>query len=217
VAALALVALLLVCKAVATAMTLGSGGSGGVFAPGLFMGATFGAGFGMVLDGLGLIPEGTTPAAYALVGMAAFIAGAMHGPLTAILMLFELTRDYTVLLPIMIAAVVATLTAQLIDRDSIYTAKLRRQGLRIGAARDYTILRRIPVSSVHLTRRLGGPVYRSDRLSKRMRLHESGHVPHFLVGDEGGLFVGMGEGHDVRMALIGREENPQLLVAEVLR
>jgi CIC family chloride channel protein len=216
-AALALVALLLVCKAAATAMTLGSGGSGGVFAPGLFMGATFGAAFGMILNGLGLIPEGATPAAYALVGMAAFIAGAMHGPLTAILMLFELTRDYTVLLPIMIAAVVATLTAQLIDRDSIYTAKLRRQGLRVGGARDYTVLRRIPVSSVHLTRLTGEPVYPSDPLSKLIQLHASKHVPEFVVVDEAGRFVGMVTGHDMRMALIDREAIPLLLVAELLR
>ncbi len=215
--ALGLVALLLVCKAGATALTLGSGGSGGVFAPGLFMGATFGAGFGMILNAMGLIPEGASPAAYALVGMAAFIAGAMHGPLTAILMLFELTRDYTVLLPIMIAAVVATLTAQLIDRDSIYTAKLRRQGLRVGGARDYTILRRIPVSSVHLTRLTGEPVYPSDPLSKLITLHASKHVPEFVVVDEAGAYVGMITGHDMRMALIDREAIPLLLVAELLR
>ncbi|MFG0284193.1 MAG: chloride channel protein [Phycisphaerales bacterium JB039] len=216
-AVLGLMAALLVGKALATALTLGSGGSGGVFAPGLFMGATFGAGFGLVLDAMGLIPHGSSPAAYALVGMAAFIAGGTHAPLTAILMLFELTRDYTVLLPIMIAAVVATMTAQLIDRDSIYTAKLRRQGLRIGATRDYTVLRRIPVSSVHITRITGEPVYPSDPLAKLIQLHASKHVPEFVVTDEGGKYVGMVTGHDMRMALIDREAIPLLLVAELLR
>src|SRR5690606_13190123 len=135
--------LLCVAKIVATSFTLGSGGSGGVFAPSLFIGASAGATFGVALQSIGLLPEGGSPAAYALVGMAAVLAGTTHAPLTAMLMLFEITRDVYVLLPIMLAAVVSTVVAQLFARDSIYSLKLRRSGVRIGVAGDWTILRRM--------------------------------------------------------------------------
>ena len=93
----------------ATTLTLASGGSGGIFAPSLFMGATAGAAFGQLLELLSLTPEGSTPASYALVGMAAVVAGTTHAPLTAILILFELSRNIYVVLPIMLAAIVSTI------------------------------------------------------------------------------------------------------------
>ena len=112
--------LLMACKMVGTSLTLGSGGSGGVFAPSLFLGATAGAAFGKALGIVGLLPEGGSPASYALVGMAAVVAGTTHAPITAILILFELTTDYKVILPIMIAAVLSTLGAKLLLREYIY-------------------------------------------------------------------------------------------------
>lgn len=213
---LLLVALTL-CKVVGTVFTLGSGGSGGVFAPSLFMGATAGGAYGAALDAAGLMPAGGSPASYALVGMAAVVAGAMHAPLTAILILFELTRDVYVLLPVMLAAVLATVTAQLADRDSIYTASLRRKGFRIGGGRDLSVLRRVPLSSVRLTPLPPEPVYPSDPLSKLVALHAYYDVPDFVVVDESGAYVGMVTGRDMRTALIDREAVPLLLVAELLR
>ncbi len=210
-------ALLLVCKVVGTAFTLGSGGSGGTFAPSLFMGAAAGGAFGVTLDAVGLLPEGSSPAAFALVGMAALVAASTHAPLTAILMLFELTRDVRVLLPIMLAAVVATVVAQLIERDSIYTSKLRQEGLRVGSARDLTILRRIPVASCQITPLPREPVYPSDPLAKLVTLHAYHSVPDFVVVDQDGAYVGMVTGNDMRAALIDREAIPLLLVAELLR
>jgi chloride channel protein, CIC family len=145
------------------------------------------------------------------------VAGAMHAPLTAILMLFELTRDAYVLLPVMLAAVVATVTAQLAEADSIYTTGLRKKGFRIGGGRDLSVLRRVPVSSVRLTPLPPEPVYPSDPLSKLVALHAYYDVPDFVVVDQAGNYVGMVTGRDMRTALIDREAVPLLLVAELLR
>lgn len=210
-------AVLVFLKTLATSFTLGSGGSGGVFAPSLFLGAVAGGAFGVALDNLGLIPEGGSPAAYALVGMAAVVAGSTHAPLTAILILFELTRDVYVLLPIMLAAVIATVVSQLINRDSVYTFKLRREGVLVGAARDLTILRRLRVSDVEPEPMPTELVYASDPVSKLITLHATYHVPDFPVVDQAGGYIGMVTGGDMRTALIDREAIPLLLVAELMR
>ena len=209
--------LALACKMIATVFTLASGGSGGVFAPSLFLGATTGAAFGLLFESIGLIPEDGSPAAYALVGMAAVVAGSTHAPLTAILMLFELTRDVYVLLPIMLAAVVATVVAQLLDRDSIYTSKLRRQGVLVGTAKDLTVLRREHAGGCDVVPLPSEAVYPSDPLSKLVALHAFHHVPDFVVVNETGSYVGMVTGADMRTALIDREAIPLLLVAELVR
>lgn len=212
-----LLVLLVVLKGVATTLTLASGGSGGVFAPSLFLGAVAGAAFGMTLEAAGLMPPGGSPAAYALVGMAAVVAGSTHAPLTAILILFELTRDVYVLLPIMVAAVIAVVVAQLIQPDSIYTYKLRRQGINVGTSLDLTILRGVTARECEITPLPSEPVYASDPLSKLITLHAHHHAPDFVVVDQEGRYVGMVTGADVRTALIDREAIPLLLVAELLR
>ncbi len=210
-------AVLVVLKMVATTLTLASGGSGGVFAPSLFLGATGGAAFGLLLERVGLMPEGGSPAAYALVGMAAVVAGSTHATLTSILILFELTRDVYVLLPIMLAATVATILATIIERDSIYSFKLRREGVLLGASRDISLLRKIPVTSVPIEPLPGDAVFASDPLGKLVSLHANYHVPDFVVVEQDGSYIGMVTGHDMRTALIDREAIPLLLVAELLR
>ena len=213
--ALGMLIVLCLCKAVATCLTLGSGGSGGVFAPSLFLGASAGAAFGVALETAGLIPADGSPAAYALVGMAAVVAGATHAPLTAILILFELTRDVYVLLPIMLAAVVATLSAQALLRDSIYSLKLRRRGVLVGSAADLTILRRLTARAVTPVPHVS--VHPQDPLSKLSELRGSYHIVDFVVTDDAGRYVGMVTGQDMRTALMEREAIPYLLVEELLR
>jgi len=211
-----LLGLLAVFKMVGTTATLASGGSGGVFAPSLFMGAAIGAAFGVGLQALGL-PGSENPAPYALVGMAALIAGTTFAPLTAILMLLELTQEPLVLLPVMLASMIATVAARVWMRDSIYTMKLRQAGVMIGTGRDLTVLRKIPVTSVHLTPLPDEPVYASDPLSKLVTLHANHRVPDFAVVDGSGHYLGMVTGADMRTALIDREAIPLLLVAELVR
>jgi chloride channel protein, CIC family len=215
--AMGVLAILMVAKVFATTFTLASGGSGGVFAPGLFTGATIGGIFGILLDKFGLIADGSSPASYALVGMAAVIAGTTFAPMTAILILFEVTREPHVLAPIMLAAIVSTAVTRKLMPDSIYTAKLRRAGVRIGTSRDMSVLRHVPVSSVDYAPLPPEPVYASDPLSKLITLHAHHNVPDFPVVDADGRYIGMVTGSDMRTALIDREAIPLLLVAELMR
>ncbi len=115
----------LAAKLLATAATVGSGAVGGVFTPTLFLGCAIGALFGGVLHLL--LPTVTSvPAAYALVGMGGFLAATTHAPLTSILMLFEMTLDYDMVLPLMLACVTAHYTAKVYRRgESIYDAALK--------------------------------------------------------------------------------------------
>lgn len=117
-------------KILATSLTLAIGGSGGVFAPSLFMGAMLGSAFGTGAHDL--LPAATASAgAYGLVGMAAVFAAAGRAPITAVLIVFELTDDYSIILPLMLAVVVATGLSRVLSEDSIYTLKLRRRGIDI--------------------------------------------------------------------------------------
>lgn len=124
--------LLMVGKMLATSLTIGIGGSGGVFAPALFIGATGGTAFGELVH-LVLPGVAASPGAYGLVGMGAAFAGATRAPITGVIVLFELTGEYSIILPLMLAVVVATLVSRVISRDTIYTAKLSRRGVDLDA------------------------------------------------------------------------------------
>src|SRR3954451_19261956 len=123
---------LLVAKMVATSLTIGIGGSGGVFAPSLFLGAMLGGAFGQTAA---LLLPGTSGAAggYALVGMAAVFAGAARAPITAVLIVFELTGEYSLILPLMFAVSLSTGIGHLLSSDNVYTAKLLRRGVDLDA------------------------------------------------------------------------------------
>lgn len=138
---------LLAAKILATCLTLGSGGSGGVFAPSLFMGATTGGAFGVLVQATGWFPD-ISPGGYALVGMAAVVAASIHAPLTAGIMLFELTRDYKVVVPIMLAGVIALAVARRLEPASIYTLKLLRRGVDIYRGQDISLLKHLQVREV---------------------------------------------------------------------
>jgi CIC family chloride channel protein len=131
---IAFLVLLLVGKLVATSLTIAIGGSGGVFAPSLFMGAALGSGFGQGLHSL-LPSVVTTPGAYGLVGMGAVFAAAARAPITAVIIIFELTGDYAIILPLMLAVVISAGLSGAVTRDTIYTLKLRRRGIDLDAAK----------------------------------------------------------------------------------
>lgn len=141
---------LIFLKLLATILTLGAGGSGGIFAPSLFMGAMLGESFGQVVNLL--FPAVTAPpGAYALVGMAAFFSGAAFAPVTAILIIFEMTGDYQIILPLMLATVLSTLVARVINRESIYTLKLSRRGVHLEQGQDIDILQGVTVGEIMTT------------------------------------------------------------------
>ena len=142
---IAFLLVLLVGKMLATSLTIGIGGSGGVFAPSLFIGAMLGSAYGQAAHGC--CRTRPRPAgAYALVGMAAVFAAAARAPITAVLIVFELTGDYRIILPLMCAIVLATALSSMLSRDTIYSLKLRRRGIDILQRKPPTLLQVLTVA-----------------------------------------------------------------------
>jgi CIC family chloride channel protein len=142
--------LLAAAKLVATSISLGGGFIGGGFAPALFVGASLGGAYG-VLAGQLLPGWGLDSGAFAMVGMAALLAGAIHAPLTAVMLLFELTNDYSIILPLMFAVTFSLLLSRGIQRDSVYTLGLVRRGIHLDRGRDVEILDSLRVDEVMQT------------------------------------------------------------------
>lgn len=125
-----LMVLLLFAKALATTASVASGSPGGVFTPSLFLGAALGGALGQLISRFGLPSSEGAVAAYALVGMAAMIAATTHAPLMATVLVFELSGDYAIVLPLLTACAIATVLSTKLHRESIYTEELRRRGSR---------------------------------------------------------------------------------------
>jgi chloride channel protein, CIC family len=129
-----LLGLLAICKALATSLSLGSGSSGGIFSPSLFMGATLGGGFAALLNAAGLPIHLSVPA-FAMVGMGAMVGGGTGAVMTAVTMIFEMTRDYSIVMPMIVAVAMSIGARRLLSRETIYTLKLVRRGRSIPKAR----------------------------------------------------------------------------------
>jgi CIC family chloride channel protein len=139
-----LLLVLVFVKIAATSLTIGSGGSGGVFAPSLFVGAMMGGIYGHVVNYL--FPHVTASSgAYSLVGMGAIVAGTTHAPITSILIIFELTDDYRIILPLMMTCILSALVASRLKKESIYTMKLIRRGIDVRAGKEVSILKSLLV------------------------------------------------------------------------
>lgn len=203
---------LVVIKVVATCLTLSSGGSGGIIAPSLFLGATAGAFLGVLLRLAGM---DVAPNVYALVGMGAVLAAVVHAPLASILILLELTQDHKIILPAMLATIIATGTARMIFRDSIYTMSLRARGVRVGTMADLTLLRRLTVEQVDLEP--ATVIGLHDPLQAALTLADQTGAGNFVVCDERKAYVGMLVARDLNTALLQREAVPLLLVEELVR
>ena len=135
-------------KAVATSLTISSGGSGGAFMPSLFMGAAVGTGFARLVQDL--TPVELETGAFAVVGMAAMFAVVGRAPLTSILIVFEVTgaRDYDLILPLMLTATLATFLGERFHRDSVYTMALRRKGIQLTRTSEVDLLDTVSVGTV---------------------------------------------------------------------
>ena len=123
----ALLALLFAMKLLATTVSLGSGASGGIFSPSLYLGATLGAVFALVV-GKVLTAAGLAAPSAAIIGMAAMVGAATGGVMTAIVMVFEMTRDYEIIVPVIVAVAVAAGVRRMLVNETIYTVKLRHRG-----------------------------------------------------------------------------------------
>ncbi len=207
---LKLLLLLLGAKMIATAFTLGSGGSGGVFAPSIYFGAMLGASTGIIANML--FPQWTaSPGAYALVGMGAMLSGVTHMPITAILMIFEFTNNYLIIPPLMIASIISVLLSNQIAKKSIETAVLESKGINIHDKREVNLLRSILVSSVMET----DPVLikRSSPFSEVITSLLSGKSHFAIVVDERDSYIGSVELNDIREHILDTESVSLTLIA----
>ncbi len=125
-----LLALLFLCKLFATTTSVGSGSSGGIFSPSLFMGATIGGAFASALIALH-VPLAINVPVFAMVGMAAMVGGGTGAAMTAVTMIFEMTRDYSIVLPMILAVALSLGVRRVLSPESIYTLKLSRRGHRV--------------------------------------------------------------------------------------
>ena len=204
---------LVVLKIAATSITIASGGSGGVFAPSLFIGATLGGFLGTVVHTL--FPAYTaTPGAYALVGMGAVASGAMHAPITAIIIIFELTNDYRIILPLMISCIISVLITTRLKKDSIYSLKLSRRGINIFQGQEVNVLQSLTVSQV--LQKDYERIYPDAPFSKLMDLLVRSPHPIFFVVDKADRLLGVISIHDIRKIINESDTLSQLLVAHDL-
>jgi CIC family chloride channel protein len=208
------IAFLVLLKILGTCFTLGSGGAGGIIAPSLFLGAVSGALLGLILGRLGLSHH-VHPNDYALIGIGAVLAAVVHAPLASTLILFEVTGRTEVTLPGILACILATSTAQLIFKDSIYTLALRQRGVRLGSSADIRLLQRLIVEQVDLEPAVA--VHEDEPLQRLLDLTAETNTTDFIVVDKEGLYEGMVVSEDLRTALLQREAIPLLLVEELMR
>jgi CIC family chloride channel protein len=187
---------LLAAKILATSLTMAIGGSGGVFAPALFMGAMLGSAYGALAHGLAPGVAGSA-GAYGLVGMGAVFAACSRAPITAVIIIFELTGDYRIILPLMLAVVVATAVSSALTRETIYTLKLRRRGIDIEGPQP-TLMGRIAVEEAMGA--LPRPLSLEDPLLQVARRLADERIDALPVLDEGGVFAGIVGASDVERA-----------------
>jgi CIC family chloride channel protein len=199
-------------KLVATAVTFGAGGTGGVFTPALFIGATLGGAYGLTLQHL-LPGSHLAPGAVALVGMAGLVAGATHAPLTAIMMVFEMTADYGLILPLMLTSVLAYAIARRFHPESIYTEWLVRRGVVLSHGADAAVLARLPVHECMNRRPVVIP--EGANLRQIVGLIEGSRQTEFPVVSGDGRLAGVLTQAGVRQALDGEHLHALLLAADL--
>jgi len=202
-----LLLILVFVKILATSITVGSGGSGGIFAPSLFIGAMTGGFFGWAVHQY--FPLITADSgAYALVAMGAVVAGTTHAPITAMIIIFELTSTYEIILPLMITCMLSTLITTSLKRDSIYTSKLSRKGVKITQGWEQSVLRALKVRDVGSDHFVTVP--ENMHLVDIVEILKTEDVSYLhMIGEDGGL-KGIISFSDIRSAL--QEEGLEYLV-----
>jgi len=211
--ALGMMALLVVVKLVATNVTLGSGFSGGIFGPSLFLGGMLGGAFGALVE---IWIPGTHGAvgAFAIVGMAAMVGATTAAPLAAIMILFEMTGQYTVILPLMLASIGAALVYRSLMNESIFTLKFAREGRKLTFGRESAILKEFHVEDVmEVNPKVISIAQDWGSIAELFLTHAN---EHYYVVDEVGCLTGRISIHDVKDFL--HEKNlAKVLIADDIR
>lgn len=185
---LSLMIILFFTKILATGFTLESGNSGGFFSPSLFVGATLGGIVGTLANTLW--PEvAVDPGAYAIVGMAAVLSGAARAPISSVLIVFEMSGDYQLILPLMLATVLSTIIAEVLFNESIYSFQLKRRGITLHRGRDLDVMQSVSVGEAMSA----NPqfVYPDTSIQELDALFRGTHQHSFPVVDRDLRLVGM--------------------------
>lgn len=186
------------CKILATALTIGSGGVGGVFTPALMVGAALGGSVAIVVETL--FPHVSAPvSAYALLGMGGMLAGTTRAPFLAIVMMFELTQDGNVVLPMMIVSILAISGAKVFEKESVYVEELRESGVEWSETPESTALASMRVkeimrTDIHL-------IPQTVPLPEIVRTFLETRAFYLFVGDSGGNLLGVIDLHDLKDVL----------------
>ena len=206
-----LLLVLIVMKILAVSITIGSGGSGGILAPSLFIGAMTGGAVGTILNDMWPTAV-ASPGAYSLVGMAAVVAAATHAPITAILIVFELTNDYKIILPLMISCIIATIIATRLQQASIYTLKLLRRGIDIRGGKSVDVLAERKVGDV-MRKDIATVFVDAPLMSILARLlHHSGNT--IFVVDHSNRLVGLVTPDAIRFVMSETQVLENLAIAK---
>ncbi|WP_292466274.1 chloride channel protein [Methanolobus sp.] len=193
--ALKVMLILIFLKIIAFSFTMGSGGSGGSIVPSLFAGAMLGGAYGSIAHSM--FPAITAePGAYAMVGMGAVFAGTSRAPLASILILFELTREYNMILPIMLACVVSNVVSSSINSESIFTEGLHSRGFTIRKGREVDIMESLLVRDA--MKQTVQTVSENKNVGALIALMQSSRHAGFPVLDSNGKLCGMVTLKDVR-------------------
>lgn len=202
--------LLCIGKIIANSLTLGSGGSGGVFSPSLFIGGMLGGMFGIIVHSAypGLT---ATYGAYALVGMAAVFAGMSRGTLTAIIIVFEMTLNYTIILPLMFACVVSDAVSTLLSKETMYTKKLTMRGVNITHDMEAEVLSSVQVKDAMTEKVI--TVSEDTTVRELAHLIQTTEYMGFPVLTIDGILVGVITHHDIYNAIL--ENKYDLTVKDV--
>tara|TARA_R110002096_G_scaffold117210_3_gene253883 strand:- start:19837 stop:21654 length:1818 start_codon:yes stop_codon:yes gene_type:complete len=199
-------------KAIATTVTLGAGGVGGVFAPSLFIGSILGFAFSKLVNALNWVQ--LSERNFTLVGMGGVIAGILHAPLTALFLIAEITGGYTLIIPLMLAAAISFLTSKYFNKHSLYTLQLAKRGELITHNKDQAVL---TLMNLHAeVEKDFSCVYTEDSLRQLVKTVSYSRRNIFPVIDENGKLEGIVLLDDIRQIMFEQEHYDTLLVKDLM-
>ncbi len=202
--------ILIFMKILATSLTLGSGGSGGIFTPSLFMGAMLGYFFGFIVHAY--FPNITaSPGAYALVAMGGLVAGTTRGPITAIIIVFEMTNDYNIVLPLMITCIISMILSSKLSHESIYTLELMIRNIPLKKGMGTNIMKSIYVKDVY--KKDFESINVNDNFNQVLNRIIQGKESDFPVVDKDGHVIGIISINDIKDYLYEKESLQNILIA----
>lgn len=202
---------ILAFKVVATSITFGAGGIGGIFAPALFVGSNLGLFVAKILNLMGAdLPESN----FALVGMAGLLAGVVHAPLTAIFLIAEITGGYELFMPLMLVSTIAYATTRYFTSNSVYTFQLAKRGELMTHDRDKNVLLMMSVDT--LIERDFNKINVEDTLGDLVKVIKQAHRNIFPVVDDEGLFHGIVKMDDIRHIMFDKDSWDNVNVSNLM-